>query len=416
MHVFRTTLLLIVLVAGTALAQTTDEAETTRQLDAVEDGIRLSSARQQDLSDQSAETAKALEDITGQLVSLTSTIQSKENLLTRLDQQLAHLLAERGEIKSDLNKKKAVLSEVLAGLQRLEQNPPPALVVAPDDILSALRGAMMFGAVVPEMKGEANLLIGKLERLAAITAEQTRQRENLATEFASLQKARTELDTLQLEKRKLSLATESDAKTEEARVAALAGKAKTLRQLLENIKQARLEDEARKSAEEKAKAAELERQRQALAKPHLLLSRARGKLDYPVQGSILRQFGDAAAGGKSMDGMAVATRQFAQVKSPVDAKVEFAGPFRSYGHLLILDAGEGYLVLMAGMTNISASHGQSIRAGEPVGQMGDGPSSTTLLGGAVEDSRPVLYVEFRKQGKPVDPAPWWIGGRKEAMR
>jgi septal ring factor EnvC (AmiA/AmiB activator) len=112
----------------------------------------------------------------------------------------------------------------------------------------------------------------------------------------------------------------------------------------------------------------------------------------------------------------VATRAQAQIIAPADGKVEFAGPFRSYGQLLILNAGEGYLVLMAGMKEISAEIGQSVRAGEPVGIMGKGPSSVTLLGDQVQEARPVLYVEFRKNGEAVDSAPWWIGGTKEAFK
>jgi len=104
------------------------------------------------------------------------------------------------------------------------------------------------------------------------------------------------------------------------------------------------------------------------------------------------------------------------VTAPADGKVEFAGPFRSYGQLLILDAGEGYLVLMAGMKEISADIGQTVRAGEPVGIMGKGPSSVTLLGDQIQEARPVLYVEFRKNGEAVDSAPWWIGGTKEAFK
>jgi murein hydrolase activator len=68
------------------------------------------------------------------------------------------------------------------------------------------------------------------------------------------------------------------------------------------------------------------------------------------------------------------------------------------------------------MKQISAEIGQSVRAGEPVGSMGDGPSSVALIGGLTDIARPVLYVEFRKESEPVDPSPWWIGGRKEAMR
>ena len=109
-------------------------------------------------------------------------------------------------------------------------------------------------------------------------------------------------------------------------------------------------------------------------------------------------------------------RTAAQVTAPVDGKVEFAGPFRSYGQLLILNPGEGYLVLLAGMSQISAEIGQTVRAGEPLGTMGDGPSSVTLLGDQVQEARPVLYIEFRNNGEAVDSAPWWIGGMKEARK
>jgi murein hydrolase activator len=142
----------------------------------------------------------------------------------------------------------------------------------------------------------------------------------------------------------------------------------------------------------------------------------RGKLNYPVQGNILKQYGEDNGLGSPLEGVAIAVAANQNVISPVNGKVEFAGPFRSYGQLLIINAGEGYLVLLAGMKQISAEMGQSIRAGEPVGMMGEGPSSIALIGGDTELSRPVLYTEFRKNNEPVDPSPWWLGGRKEAMK
>jgi murein hydrolase activator len=148
----------------------------------------------------------------------------------------------------------------------------------------------------------------------------------------------------------------------------------------------------------------------------MVFSQSRGKLEYPVQGDIIKQFGEDNGLGRPLDGLAVATVSGLNVISPIDGKVEFAGPFRSYGQLLILNAGEGYLILLAGMKQISAEIGQSVKAGEPVGVMGEGPSSMALIGGLAENARSVLYVEFRKNSEPVDPSPWWVGGRKEAMK
>ena len=123
--------------------------------------------------------------------------------------------------------------------------------------------------------------------------------------------------------------------------------------------------------------------------------------------------GDLSLGSK-FKGMAVATREGAQVTTPADGRVEFAGAFRSYGEVLILNAGGGYHVLLAGLSEITAGTGEFLRAGEPVGTMGRGPSSVTLLGDRIQDGRPVLYIEFRNNGEAVDSSPWWIDGVKEA--
>src|SRR5690606_24611199 len=96
------------------------------------------------------------------------------------------------------------------------------------------------------------------------------------------------------------------------------------------------------------------------------------------------------------------------VTSPVDATILYAGPFRSYGQLLILDAGDGYHMVLSGLGRVSVSLGQSVLAGEPVGAMGETRvASVAALDNG--DTVPKLYVEFRRDGKPVDPAPWWAG-------
>ena len=126
----------------------------------------------------------------------------------------------------------------------------------------------------------------------------------------------------------------------------------------------------------------------------------------PVTGRIARRFGDDDGNGGVMHGDTVTTQSGAIVTAPSDGNVLYAGPFRSYGQLLILNAGDGYHVVLAGMGRISVAPGQSVLAGEPVGAMGEaGVASTSASGNG--NTAPELYVEFRKDGKPVDPAPWW---------
>ena len=117
-------------------------------------------------------------------------------------------------------------------------------------------------------------------------------------------------------------------------------------------------------------------------------------------------FGAKDSNGGVMFGDMLATQSGAIVTAPADGSVLYAGPFRSYGQLLILDAGDGYHVVLAGMGRINVSLGQSVLAGEPVAAMGEARVASTA---AFEtgNTGPELYVEFRKDGKPVDPAPWW---------
>lgn len=139
-----------------------------------------------------------------------------------------------------------------------------------------------------------------------------------------------------------------------------------------------------------------------------------GKLAYPVLGEIVRRYGEADGLDGELKGMLIATRAGAQVTSPADAKVEFAGSFRSYGRLLILDVGEGYHVLLAGLGRIEVETGQTVRGGEPVGISADAQAPGRMIGAGVEESKPVVYVELRKTGEAIDPAPWWIGSVKQA--
>ncbi|MDE2373350.1 MAG: peptidoglycan DD-metalloendopeptidase family protein, partial [Hyphomicrobiales bacterium] len=113
-------------------------------------------------------------------------------------------------------------------------------------------------------------------------------------------------------------------------------------------------------------------------------------------------------------GQSISTFPGAQITSPCDGWVVYAGAFRSYGQLLILNAGGGYHVLLAGMDRISVDLGQFVLTGEPVAVMGGG--SQVSVATAAKSKQPVLYVEFRKDGTPIDPGPWWATNEGEKVR
>ena len=200
----------------------------------------------------------------------------------------------------------------------------------------------------------------------------------------------------------------------------MARKAKSLKDLLGKIEQARIAAEKARIAEEKERAAALEAEKAEqerkrklqlakFMKPAIKFSRARGKLYYPAQGSRVRNYGDKDDLGDKAEGLSIETRQNAQITSPSDGWVAYAGEFRGYGQLLIINAGEGYHVLLAGMEKIAVDVGQFVRAGEPVGTMGLQAIRSAVIGTTAETSKPILYVEFRKNGNAINPRPWWAG-------
>ena len=133
----------------------------------------------------------------------------------------------------------------------------------------------------------------------------------------------------------------------------------------------------------------------ALAPVRVPVSAARGNFAMPARGSVVSRFDETTALGLTTKGIVIETRASAQIVAPYDGRVAFAGRFREYGLLLIIDHGEGYHTLLAGMGRIDVSLDQRVLAGEPVGVMV-----------AIAGDKPHLYVELRSDGHPINPLPW----------
>ena len=389
-------------------------AAQEQQLETIEQQIDSSKAVQARIAAEIAAAIKEQDEVAGRLVAVSRTIQEREASIAESEQELTKLASDRVLLLASLGEKQEVLSELLAGLQRLERNPPPALVVKPDDILSALRGAMLLGTIVPELQSEADQLVAELDRLKQMEARIAERKASVAAEIARLGTDRADLERLAAAKRELVAHGNADLENEQKRIAALGEKAKSVNQLLESIAVENKRAEAEAAKKQQTVALERKRQEDLQRQPRMVFAKAKGKLELPVRGQVMRHFGDPDGIGGSTQGLMVATRKGAQVTTPADGKVEFAGPFRSYGQVLIVNPGDGFRVLLAGMDRVTVAAGEFLRAGEPVGVMGAGPASVTLFGDVVKDGRPVLYIEFRNSAEAIDSGPWWANGMREA--
>lgn len=396
--------------------------QNRQDLQELVDSIGLS----EDKSRQMQESIAALNlDTTRIKDELIASAQRRKDLEAKIndgEDRLAKLGIRDDEVKASLRERRGVLAEVLAALQRMGRNPPPALLVSPEDALASVRSAILLGAVVPGIRGETDKLVSALKELTDVRQAIAGEKEQLTTAMTSSLEEEKRLDLLRIENEKRNRQTASDLEAERKRSEELASKATSLEGLVASLEneissvrdakeQERLEEERmaalsqseRDKVQAQTEAGMPDKNRIAPAYP---FSSLKGKLVLPVSGDVLRRFGDADGTGHFSKGMVVATGPEALVTAPADGFVVFAGEFRSYGRMIILNAGDGYHLVLTGMDNVRTRQGMFVFSGEPIASMGaKRVASAAAL--ALETDRPTLYIEFRKDGVPVDSQPWW---------
>jgi septal ring factor EnvC (AmiA/AmiB activator) len=352
------------------------------------------------------------------LVDTATRIRDLERKIAAIEAKLKPLDADEARVRASLDSRRATIAEVLAIMQRMGLHPPPALMVSPEDALQSVRSAMLLGSVLPQMRERMEALARDLGELVRLRKEIATERDSLKTEVASIEADRTRMAALVGERQKQQAEREASLAAERSRAVDLARQANSLQDLITKL-EAGLDKEsraARQAARPDASSVQgpgLGRDPGRLA-PAVNFASLKKHVQLPVNGVKIRDFGAPDSTGGAERGLSIATRAGAQVTAPADAWVVYAGPFRSYGQLLILNAGGGYHLLLAGMERISVDLGQFVLAGEPVATMGSGSHIAAIL--ATGSSQPVLYIEFRKDGAPIDPGPWWAAGEVEKVR
>ena len=402
---------------------TTDADARKAELDAVTHDIQLTAERQAALKVEIDALDKDRATLNQSLIDGGREVQKLEGDIDAAEGRLGAILDQEDKLRDSLATRRSVLAEVLAALQRMGHRPPPALLVRPQDALASIHSAILLGAVVPELRTAAEALATNLKQLVAVREAKEKERDTLRANATALAEGRARIALLISERQGQRDASAAALDAEQKRAGVLADQATSLRDLI-----SRMEAEnatAAKAAEEAAKATEVARTEtgdkpaQSLGDagrltPKVAFANTKGLLPMPANGTEIKAFGDPDGLGGANQGISLATREGAQVSSPSDGWVVYSGPFRSYGQLLIINAGDGYHVLLAGMERIDVQLGQFVLAGEPVAVMA---SQRLASAGAVNvgATQPVLYIEFRKDGASIDPAPWWAASNVEKV-
>ncbi len=347
-----------------------------------------------------------LSKIDKNIISLAKKIQNNEDLLSSSEKEQKRLSEDLKIKESDFIKENNSLVQTIASLQNMSLNPSESIILQPLSPVDIIRSAILLREVVPYLNETSSKLKADLDYIY-------QQKQKLEETVALAKKQSSDLEKQQKEmkdllKKKTSLRKNVEKKGAETKKIAesLTSKAKDLRELLEEIE--RQKEIARKRQEEQQRLAlEKEKNKQKVVNltTHKTIkeqvskgrfANAKGTLSQPVRGTLITDYGEMISNGVTSKGIVYKTRPNAQVIAPYDGTVIFSGPFKGYGNLIIVEHGDGYLSLLAGLGNIDCELGQMLLTGEPVGTMPNNAGAK-------------LYIEIRKDRQPINPAPWIAG-------
>ena len=414
----------LALLGGPGMAA---EPAAQKQLKKAEQALTLQRQKSEALRRRAEKIETQLEGLRRSSVAAAMLIHDREAEAARLEARLFELAGAERAASKGLFTNRGQYGRVLMALQRMARHPPEALLTQPMSPADTVRSAILLRAVVPEIERRAKALRDDLGALASTQSKIERRRQQLATATQALHSQGARLDNLLAETGALQRRTQRQYDDAKKRAATLAREAGSLRDLMAALarEKQRKQAEAQALAKAKAQAAARKAAKAAGAADDAPAGRtaaldparpprrppaageafaaAKGRLPFPAIGRIVRRYGEPTSEGFTRKGIDVKTRSDALVVAPHGGDVVFAGPFRGYGQLLIIEHGEGYHSLLAGMARVDVTIGQSVLAGEPVAVMGRS-----------EEELVTLYVEFRRRGQPINPLPW-LAQRKDSV-
>ncbi len=278
----------------------------------------------------------------------------------------------------EFSQKKEALEKVVAALIAVEKERPPALAINPNNATEAARVAILMRLIAPQLDGKARQISSEIAALRKVRQELLMGNEQYRNATINLINSRKTVAILISQRQALIAKLQKDAGYERDIISQIAQKASGLRDLINKIGEA-LPQVQKDNGIGFARG----------------FAQAKGKLLPPANGIIVQKYGQNLEEGGASTGIILRTRQSAQVLAPFDGKVEFAAPFRAYGRVLIINTGDNYRIILAGMGATYVEAGQEILAGEPIGEMSQ---DTRII--------PDLYMEIRHENATLNPNEW----------
>ncbi|MCA8928293.1 MAG: peptidoglycan DD-metalloendopeptidase family protein [Alphaproteobacteria bacterium] len=369
----------------------------------------LEQAQQQLRAAEAAKTASAAaaDAMRAEVAALQTAVQSAADDLRSHEQVIRQRAAElhalqrkQADTLAAWHARRAEVGTAISALTRLATVPPAATLLQGTDTTSRLRSAFVLRALVPRLQHRADRVRQDLADIRRAAKDVAAARIDLVQAKAGLERRLAEVQKLVRRKNAVLAVRQNEADLAIAAAHRQAKSADDVRELIARLDDARSARNAAMAAERARRA--IIAQRAGTAPPPdpgpplrlVGLESRRGGLLLPVTGSVTRRFGE----GKDAfsEGISVSATPDAPVLAPADGRIRYAGEFQKYGLVLIIDHGGGFHSVLTGFSRLNVATDQWVLAGEPVGRV------------AAHGS---LYIEIRRNGRPVDPLQWFTAGR-----
>lgn len=368
-------------------------------LQKIQQKIKEEQKSHQQLQEKAKSVASEVSLVQKKMVKAASSVQDFEETLNKLEQKLNELKLQETSLKQQFAIKQSQLMKLLSGLQKIAINPPEILIFQTQTPVQTLRSAILLKESCYFLQADTEQLQKDLDMLTSLQAAMRSQTLQIKVASARLETEKENMEKLMKQKFVLQTHFETESNQAKQKSEILGKQAKDLKDLLNQLQKERQQLSQLAKRHKPVPIKDIP----TISRQSLAFMKSKGNIPLPARGKIIQSYGDILESGLKAKGITMQTRPTAQVVSPFDGTILFAGIFKSYGNLLIIEHGEGFVSLLAGLGQINATVGQTILTGEPIGNM-----STT------EPQK--LYIEIRQEGEPLNPSEWFFAYQQKKGR
>ncbi len=381
-------LAIALLAAGAAIAQSLSDEK--QALIAAKRDATAANARSAQYEAESARATEAAGKARAQAAAVAARIQAAEADIAAAEARIRIIEALRVRQRANLAAHQGPIVRLIAALQTMARRPPALALVQPGSMSDIAHVRALLRTTLPVVTERTQELRAEVERGRQLRVQADEAMALLKQGQERLQTERAGLVRLEAEQRQRSQNFTDSAMMESDRAIALGEKARDIVDLMRVLNdQASVRDRLISLPGPMLRPAV---PGQAPPPPDRVPTPALPpNYRLPVLGQIVTGLGEVSDAGVRARGLTIRARGDAQVIAPAGGRIVFAGPFRSYGDIVIIDHGRGWTTLLTSLTTLSVSVGDQVTQGSPLGRTGG--------------ARPTVTIELRHAGLPVDITP-----------